>query len=410
MTKQSNTTNYPIYVAIDVAKHFHEVLVHFTSGRTKSIKIENNRSGFQQIIDLTKPESNCVIAAIEPTADYHRLIAYWLNDAGIEIHLASSLACARAREMLFRTWDKNDRKDAKVILYLLQNGLTKPFHDPLLAGYFDIQELSNTYYQISLARTRCYHSIVNHYLTLYFPEAERHLNNSRSAWWCRLMIRYPCPSTVTCQTRKQFVCRAWKVVGRKVAKQQFLEHWYDTACESIGLPVQPDGLAVQSFIIQLQRYLELTEQRDLLEKQADNALMDHPDYQRLRSLPGVGPIIAMIVLAESGDLRRFPHYRQYLAFCGFNLSTVQSGRYQGQPQLSKRGNARLRYAWWLAATSAIRQRENSFCAKFNRYVKNDPDNANRKRKGYTATAVKMARVAHTLIKQQQNYQPFYEFG
>jgi len=61
-----------------------------------------------------------------------------------------------------------------------------------------------------------------------------------------------------------------------------------------------------------------------------------------------------MIIAESGDLCRFAHYRQYLNFCGFNLSASQSGQRKGQYHLSKRGNARLRYAYWLAAVSAIR--------------------------------------------------------
>ena len=132
--------------------------------------------------------------------------------------------------------------------------------------------------------------------------------------------------------------------------------------------------------------------------QADSHLADNADYHRLRTLPGVGPVIALIILAESGDLRRFSHHRQYLKFCGFDLSSSQSGQSHGRCQLSKRGNARLRYAFWLAVTSAIRQRENSFRWKFERYIWRDPDDADLKRKAYTAVAAKMARVAHSLIK------------
>ncbi len=52
-------------------------------------------------------------------------------------------------------------------------GVSSPFYDPLANEMMDIQEVSNTYYQISLARTRSLNSLVNHYLTLYFPEAEQ---------------------------------------------------------------------------------------------------------------------------------------------------------------------------------------------------------------------------------------------
>ena len=33
-----------------------------------------------------------------------------------------------------------------------------------------------------------------------------------------------------------------------------------------------------------------------------------------------------MIIAESGDLTRFPHYRQYLNFCGFNLSAVRADK------------------------------------------------------------------------------------
>ncbi len=71
-------------------------------------------------------------------------------------------------------------------------------------------------------------------------------------------------------------------------------------------------------------------------------------FQRLQTLPGVGPILAMTIVAEARDLRRFGHVRQFLKYCGFDLCTEQSGQFRGTTHLSKRGNARLRYAFWMA--------------------------------------------------------------
>jgi transposase len=64
------------------------------------------------------------------------------------------------------------------------------------------------------------------------------------------------------------------------------------------------------------------------------------------TVPGIGPANALTILAEAGDLRRFRHRRQFLSFCGLNLSTLQSGKSRGQSHLSKYGNARLRTALW----------------------------------------------------------------
>ena len=60
-------------------------------------------------------------------------------------------------------------------------------------------------------------------------------------------------------------------------------------------------------------------------------------------------MIALTTLAEAGDVRRFAHHRQFLKYCGFDLAKQQSGNQRGKEQLSKRGNARLRLAFWLAA-------------------------------------------------------------
>ena len=310
--------------------------------------------------------------------------------------------------MLYKTWDKNDRKDAQVILYLLENGMGQPFYDPLIEGTMDAQEICNTYQQISLARSRCWHSLLNHYLTLYFPEIERFCHNSRAEWFCRFLLKFPTPNAITRYRSAIFVKRAWEVVGRKVNKQGFLENLYALAKSSIAIPVDLDSDAVETFKLQVQRYLALTKQREQLEKRAEMLLSDQPDYSLLRSLPGVGPVIALIILAESGDLRRFDHYRQYLNFCGFNLCSQQSGNRTGRYCLSKRGNARLRYAYWLAANSAIRGKENSFRDKYSRTIRHDPDNADLKRKARTAVAIKMARVTHAIVKKGQCYQGYYE--
>ena len=409
MTSSDKNNPVSIFIAIDIAKKSHDILIALPNGRHKIMKIPNSINGYQQLIAAANTDANNITVGFEPTADYHRNIAYWLHTQGVKCFLISSLACARAREMLYKSWDKHDRKDARVILYLMQNNIMQPFYDPLVTNYMDIQELSNTYHQISLARTRCQHSLLNHYLTLYFPEMERYFHNSRSEWFCRLLLKFPTPRAITRYKKPTFVKRAWEVVGRKVSKQRFLEELYELAEISIGLPLEIHSVAVDTFKLQLNRYLALTLQRRELEQKADQFLHDRDDYQRLRSMPGIGPIIALMVIAESGDLKRFRHYRQYLNFCGFNLSAMQSGSRHGAYSLSKRGNARLRYAFWLAAVNAIRQRENSFRYKYERYISANPNDADLKRKARVAAASKMARVAHALVKQNTDYRGFYEF-
>ena len=78
-------------------------------------------------------------------------------------------------------------------------------------------------------------------------------------------------------------------------------------------------------------------QCDIIEEQAHALLCGDLDYNRLRQVPGIGPINALTILAEAGDLRRFGHHRQFLKFCGLDLATHQSGQFCGCTKLSKFG-------------------------------------------------------------------------
>jgi len=198
------------------------------------------------------------------------------------------------------------------------------------------------------------------------------------------------------------------VVGRKVAKARLLADIYDTAASSIALPIPPDAEAIAMYRLVIAEVLGLIRTRDRIEGRAQALLGCNPDYQRLLQIPGIGPIHALTILAEAGDLHRFGHHRQFLKFCGLDLATYQSGKYRGQTRLSKFGNARLRRAMWLAAQVAIRQKENSFRDKFERYVAKDRRNADLNRKALSAVAAKMTRVVHAVIKGGRDYRPFIE--
>lgn len=77
---------------------------------------------------------------------------------------------------MFNSWDKNDPKDAQVILQMLRRGAYQRYVDPQIAGHHDLQELAKTYYQVSRARTKVQPSLINHSLPLYFPKMHR--------YWC----------------------------------------------------------------------------------------------------------------------------------------------------------------------------------------------------------------------------------
>jgi transposase len=409
MTRQEPTPPNAVLVAIDVSKLRNDMLIEFPGKmRRRRLVVPNTKAEHDRLVDLLHSFGQPVVAGFEATGNYHRPLAFRLLEAGVTLRLVSSVALARTREALHNGWDKNDPKDAQVILHMLKIGATQTYLDPIRAGINDIQELSKTHEIVSKAKTELWHRLLTHYLPLYFPEVARFAGNSRSDWFLAFLEAFPTPASITAHAKDAFVEAAWDVVGKKVSKARLLGDIYETARGSIGLPVPLDSTAVAMFRMVIAEGRSLIRQRNAIEEQAHAALTDNADYRRLRQLPGIGPIHAMAILAEAGDLRRFRHHRQFLKFCGLDLATHQSGQFRGQTKLSKFGNARLRRTFWMAAQVAIRQRDNSFRAKFERYIAKDRDNPDLRRKALTAVTAKMARTAHAVIKTGTDYRPFVE--
>ena len=114
--------------------------------------------------------------------------------AGFELKLVSSVALARSREAMHNSRDccrgpwpqcgrvspGDDPKDAQVILPMLQIGAVHVFHDPLMAGTGDIQELSKTREMVARATTALWHRLLTHYLPPHFSEAGHFRRSARS--------------------------------------------------------------------------------------------------------------------------------------------------------------------------------------------------------------------------------------
>ena len=221
MTNRDFIPTDAVLVAIDIAKVRNEVLIEAPDHkRRRRLSVLNNRAEHDRLIEILQDYGRPVICAFEATGNYHRPIAWRLAEAGFEVRLISSLALARTREALHNSWDKNDPKDAQVILHMLRIQATQRYHDPLRAGINDVQELSKTHEAISRAKTEIQHRILTHYLPLYFPEIDRFRGNSRSDWFFAFLDAFPTPASITTLTKEAFVKAAWDVVGRKVTRIQ----------------------------------------------------------------------------------------------------------------------------------------------------------------------------------------------
>lgn len=78
------------------------------------------------------------------------------------------------------------------------------------------------------------------------------------------------------------------------------------------------------------------------------------EYYLLRSVPGIGGIVACGILSELGDLNRFKNFKQLAAYVGLMPSMYQSGGTSTSKGISPRGNRIMRSYFVEAAWQSLR--------------------------------------------------------
>lgn len=86
----------------------------------------------------------------------------------------------------------------------------------------------------------------------------------------------------------------------------------------------------------------------------DRAGQDH-DALLLMTIPGIGYYLALLILAEIGDIRRFPSARKLTSYAGLVPTTRSSGGHTYHGRITKEGSRWLRWAVGQAVLHTIRK-------------------------------------------------------
>lgn len=123
------------------------------------------------------------------------------------------------------------------------------------------------------------------------------------------------------------------------------------------------------------------------------------EIKLLKTLPGIGPILAQIIFAETGDIHRFYSSSKYTAYLGIIPSLHQSGKTRRSGRITKEGNRYLRWAFTEAAQKATHNDVylahffTKICHKKGRNV------------AIVAIARKLATYAYWILKEQKPFEP-----
>lgn len=134
----------------------------------------------------------------------------------------------------------------------------------------------------------------------------------------------------------------------------------------------------------IQRQIRTCEQQlEVLVRQGFSAV-----YERLLSIPGIGPTTASKLIADTDGFRRFCEVKSLVAYVGLSSRVSQSGsRVRSSGGITKMGAGRLRQLLYLCSWTA--KRCNPACARLAERLQ---------QKGKPAKVINIA-VAHKLLRQ-----------
>lgn len=123
------------------------------------------------------------------------------------------------------------------------------------------------------------------------------------------------------------------------------------------------------------------------------------EVENISSIPGVGTLTAVIVLAETNGFELIRNKRQLASYAGFDIKQKQSGTsVHGKPRISKKGNRSLRKAMHLPALCAV-NRDEHFKNVYARIVQKHGI----KMKALVAVQRKLLELIYVLYKNKMTY-------
>jgi transposase len=158
----------------------------------------------------------------------------------------------------------------------------------------------------------------------------------------------------------------------------------------------------QEVDIYLHLYQKLQDQIKPLTKIIVQMAKDTPVASLLMTIPGIGSIVAMTIMAEIEDISRFPSYRNLASYSGLVPSLDASADKEKTGRITKQGSPHLRTALVEAAHTIPRMKKSKLNLFFRRKIVRTGY-----RKAIVATAHKILQIVYYVLKNQTPYREEY---
>jgi len=187
--------------------------------------------------------------------------------------------------------------------------------------------------------------------------------------------------------------------GRRISANS-VRHLTDKQVDAL-LPEADLALAVKSNVAVMQC---LQQQIELLEKTIEARVRLREAYRGLLTVDGIGKILALTIMLETGDIKRFADVGNYVSYCRCVKSVRMSNHKKKGKGNVKNGNKYLSWAFVEAAIHAI---------QYNAQVRRFYHRKSAKTKrvvALKAIAHKLARVCYHIMNEGATFDVMRAFG
>jgi transposase len=328
------------YIGIDL--HSNNSVVVVTDEEDRIIFQKRLANKLNEILASLAPyQEETVGVVIESTYNWYWLVD-GLQDAGYQVHLANPSAIKKYEGLKF----SGDFADAAYLAHLLRLGL-------LPEGYIFPREL----------------------------RAVRDLARKRM-------------QLVRCRTAQ--ILSIEGILVRETGGRMSGEKVKTMTTETVAaFGFVPDvTLAMESNRIICQA---LQQQIKILEERLESEVKLQPGYRLIKTIPGIGQVLATTIMLEAGPMSRFADVGNFSSYCRCVDSLRESnGKKKGSGN-TKNGNRYLAWAFMEAANFALR-----YCPEAKRFYERKKNRTNRI-VALKSVAHKLARASYYILRDQQPF-------
>ena len=341
---------YSYFVGIDIAKNTHWASCLSSDGEIifEPFSFSNDINGFQKFVSkLESFDKEKILIGLESTAHYGENIISYLFNLNFNIGIINPIQTANLRRSNIRK-TKNDKVDTKIIIKALTLGnyssiTSRDINNLKLKG------LCRSRRNLVTMRSKAKIQLVS-YMDQLFPELAQffkgnlHLNVSY-----QLLKNFSSPKEIANIHLTKLSNILHDNSHGRYNKEDAIK-LRELAKNSVGIDNSSLSLQIKHAILQIELYDEQI-------KEVENLYHEIIDEMntKILTIPGMSYNQAAVILGCIGDINRFQHSCQLLAYAGLDPSVIQSGNFQARStRMSKRGSGMLRYSLVYSAHNVVK--------------------------------------------------------